>query len=195
MKRYLLLLMAAFALAYTACSKESGIDGNTDPEDSTSTPPNTKKDSIVSYSEVQFALLPGSETYGRVFSTIKGKVYTDNVPDSIGKYLDLAFINFGSSSMFFASVNDPSFDLKLPGVTTTLVRNTVPDSILAVSAFDTLTHAATLNKQTIATDDGSFASTDLPVLILFQNGYGKKGVIKVKSMGLETITADIKVVY
>lgn len=194
MRRYL-LLVAVIALVFAAaCSKESAVEGGTtNPDDSTSIP--STADSIVTYTGVQFALLPGNETYGRVFSTIKGKVYTDDVPDSIGKYLDLAFVNFGSGYMFFASPNDPSFNLTLPGTTTTLVRNIVPDSILAVSAFDTLTHASTLKKQTIATDDGSFASTDLPVLILFQNGYGKKGVIKVSAIGLETITADIKVVY
>jgi len=198
MKKYFLLI-AVIAFAFTACTKEAGIGGRTDnPTDSTGTPGSgnggSKADSVVTFENIKFSRTPQSETYGRVFSSFKGKVYLDNeIPDSLGKYIDLAFNNFGQSSMFFTSPNDDNFDLDIPGTLTTLVRNLVPADTMNVSAFDTIKLASTLKKLKIATDDKDFSQGDLPVLVFFQNGFGKKGIIKVKAISTDYIITDVKV--
>ncbi|PSL34722.1 hypothetical protein [Chitinophaga ginsengisoli] len=199
MRKYFLLI-AVVALAYTACTKEAGIGGGTNnPGDTTKTPGSgsgNKTDSVVTFTDVKFSLTPANESYGRVFSSFKGKVYVDSdIPDSVGKYIDVAFNNFGAFSMFFTSPNDESFDLKIPGTLTTLVRNKVPADTFKVAAFDTIAHASTLKKLTIATDNESFASADMPLLVFFQNGFAKKGIIKVKAITTDYIVADVKVMY
>jgi hypothetical protein len=197
MRKYFLLI-AVVALAYTACTKEAGIGGGTNnPGDTTITPGSgNKTDSVVTFTDVKFSLTPASESYGRVFSSFKGKVYLDSdIPDSVAKYIDVAFNNFGAFSMFFTSPNAESFDLKIPGTLTTLVRNLVPVDTFNVNSFDTIAHASTLKKLTIATDDQSFASSDMPLLVFFQNGFAKKGIIKVKAMTTDYIVADVKVMY
>jgi hypothetical protein len=198
MRKYFLLI-AVIALVVTACSKEAGIGGGTqNPGDTTGAPGSGSgnKDSVVTFTDQKFSLTPGSESYGRVFSSFKGNVYPDNdIPDSVAKYIDVAFNNFGSFSMFFTSPNDETFDLTIPGTLTTLVRNLVPADTFNVNSFDTISHASTLKKLTIATDDETFASSDLPLVIFFQNGFAKKGIIKVKAITADYIVADVKVTY
>jgi hypothetical protein len=200
MRKYFLLI-AVIALAFTACTKEAGIGGGTtNPGDTTNTPGsgsgNNNADSVVTFTDIKFSLTPASESYGRVFSSFKGNVYLDKaIPDTLGKYIDVAFNNFGAFSMFFTSPNDQSFDLKIPGTLTTLVRNLVPADTFNVNSFDTITHASTLKKLKIATDDATFASSDMPLVVFFQNGFAKKGIIKVKAMTADYIVADVKVTY
>jgi len=197
MKKYFLLI-AVIALAITACTKEAGIGGgDKDPTDSTGTPGSgnggNKADSVVTFKDIQFSLRPQSETYGRVFSSFKGKVYLDDaIPDSLGKYMDIGF-NYYGAYMAFTSANDDNFDLKIPGALTTLVMNYVPKETMNVSVFDTIAHVSTLKTLKIATDDDSFQQSQLPVLVFFQNGFGKKGIIKVKSITGEYIVTDVKV--
>jgi hypothetical protein len=200
MRRYF-LLMAVIALTFAACTKESGVGGGTtNPGDTTTTPGSgsggNKADSVVTFTDLKFSLSPASESYGRAFSSFKGKVFLDNeIPDSIGKYVDIFFNNFGSSSMFFASPTDETVDLNIPGTLTTLVRNLVPSDTFNVSSFDTITHASTLKKLIVKTDDMTFATGDLPLLVFFQNGFAKKGIIKVKALSAGYIIADVKVTY
>ncbi|MBW8687437.1 hypothetical protein [Chitinophaga rhizophila] len=199
MRRY--FLMAVIALAFAACTKESGVGGGTtNPVDSTNLPGSgsggNTADSVVTFTDLKFSLTPGSEVYGRTFSSFKGKVYMDNdIPDTLGKYIDIFFNNFGTNSMFFASANDETVDLRIPGTLTTLVRNLVPEDTLSVNSFDTITHASIIKKLIVKTDNESFARADLPRLIFFQNGFAKKGIIKVKSMTTEYVIADVKVTY
>ena len=197
--RKLFLPVVIIALAFAACTKEkaneSGGTGTTTPTDSTSTG-TTGSDSVVTFTGLNFALAPGSGTYGRVFSSFTGKVYLDNaIPDTIGKYIDLAFNYLGAPVMYFSSANEQGFDLTISGATTTLVRNYVPADTFAVAAFDTLSHAKTLSKLYITNDDNSFGSTNLPVLVFFKNSYGKKGIIKVTSLASDHLVADVKVQY
>lgn len=198
MRKYFLLI-AVIALVVAACSKEAGIGGETqNPGDTTGTPGSGSgnRDSVVTFTDLKFALTPASESYGRVFSSFKGNVYLDNdIPDTLGKYIDVAFNNFGSFSMFFTSPNDETFDLNIPGTLTTLVRNLVPADTFNVNSFDTITHASTLKKLTITTDDETFASDDMPLVVFFQNGFAKKGIIKVKAITADYIVADVKVTY
>lgn len=199
MRKYFLLI-AVIALVVTACSKEAGIGGgNQNPGDTTEAPGSGSgnKDSVVTFIDQKFGLAAGSESFGRVFSSFKGNVYPDDeIADTLGKYIDLAFVNFGPVQMFFTSANDhETFDLHIPGALTTLVRNKVPADTFNVNAFDTITHASTLKKLTIATDSESFGSSDLPLVVFFQNGFAKKGIIKVKAMTADYIVADVKVTY
>ncbi|PWV56628.1 hypothetical protein [Chitinophaga sp. S165] len=198
MRKYFLLI-AVIALVVAACTKEAGVGGGTqNPGDTTGLPGSGSgnKDSVVTFTDLKFALTPASESYGRVFSSFKGNVYLDNdIPDTLGKYIDLAFNNFGSFSMFFTSPNDETFDLNIPGSLTTLVRNLVPSDTFNVNSFDTITHASTLRQLTITTDDETFASADMPLVVFFQNGFGKKGIIKVTAITGDYIVADVKVTY
>jgi hypothetical protein len=195
MRKYLLLI-AIIALAFAACTKEAATEtgGETNPGDTTST--GNKADSVVTFNDIKFALNPGNDTYGRVFSSFKGKVYPDNdIPDTVYKYIDVAFNNFGVYSMFFTSPNDANFDLSIPGTSTTLVRNLVPSDTFDINSFDTIRHASAIKKLTIVTDDEVFGASDMPLVVFFQNGFGKKGIIKVKARTTEYIITDVKVVY
>jgi len=203
MKKFLLPAAVLFILAISACTKNSALEGPTNPTDSTGTNPGggnggpvVGKDSVVTFSDVKFGIAPGNESYGRVFSSKTGLVYPDsNIPDSVSKYINLAFQYQASFSMFFSSATQGEFDIKIPGATKTIVRNYVPAATFAVSSFDTLTHATTIKKQTVTDDGNTFDAADLPILIFFKNNDGKMGIIKVKSLLTEYLVADIKVVY
>jgi hypothetical protein len=196
--RKLLLPVAALVLAFAACSKEGATDpGKTGGSgtDSTSTP-GVNKDSVVTFTDVAFALQPGNSTYGRVFASQYGKVFTDKaIADTMGKHIDVVF-NYLGAVAYFGSANEEGFDLTVPGATTTIFKNyvTLNDQI-TVNNFDTLVHASTINKLTFVDDGNSFDPTALPVLIYFQNSWNKKGLIKVKSVSADHITADVKVMY
>jgi hypothetical protein len=202
MKKFLLPAAVLFMMAITACTKNSAIEG-TKPTDSTGTNPGggnggtvIGKDSVVVFSDVKFGIAPGNESYGRVFSYKTGLVYPDsNIPDSVGKYINLAFQYQASFAMFFSSAVKSEFDITIPAATKTIVRNYVPETTFAASSFDTLTHASTIKKQTVTDDGNTFDAADLPVIIFFKNNDGRMGMIKVKSLLTEYMVADVKIVY
>lgn len=194
----LLLPVIMIAIAITACTKEGATEGGStnNPDTTVVTTPVAGADSVVIFQDVNIGWSPNSSTYGRVFSSKTGTVYLDNaIPDTMGKYIDLAFNYLGSVQMNFLSANDASFDLKITGTKTTLVRNYVPADTFAVGAFDTLTHAVTLQKLNVTNDENSFGAKNLPLLVFFKNGNGKKGIVKVKSLASDHIIADVKVQY
>lgn len=205
MKKFLLPAVVVILLALAAsCKKDSALEGDngTNPTDSTGTNPGggngtIGKDSIIAFSDLQFGLMPEDDTYGRVFSYKTGKVYIDDsIPkNGDGKYINLSFQYFGTVSMAFASADPNAFDINIPGVTKTTVRNFVPDSVFRVASFDTLSRASSF-KNLVVTDDGnSFSRNELPVVVFFKNSDGKKGVIKVKSLQTEYLVADVKMEY
>lgn len=194
----LLLPVIMIAIAITACTKEGATEGGSanNPDTTVITNPVTGADSVVTFQDVNVGWSPNSSTYGRVFSSKTGIVYLDHaIPDTMGKYIDLAFNYLGSIQMNFLSANDASFDLSISGARTTLVRNYVPADTFALSAFDTLTHAVTLKKLYVSNDENTFGATDLPLLVFFKNSDGKKGIVKVKSLASDHIIADVKVQY
>lgn len=204
MKKFFLPAAIVVALAFFAsCSKDAALEGNPDnPGDSTGTGGGgggTKPigvDSVVTFSNVKFGIAPGDQDYGRVFSSYTGLVYLDDaIPDTAGKYINLALHYQAAFSMSFSSADPSNFDITIPGVTKTTVRNLV-DSSFKVASFDTLTHASTLNKLTITADDNeSFDAASLPVAVFFKNSNGKRGIIKVKSLSAGYLTVDVKVMY
>jgi hypothetical protein len=203
MKKFFLPAAVVVALAFASCSKDalnSGNNGN--PSDTTGNGngngngnPVIGKDSVVTFSDVKFGLAPGDYTYGRVFSSVTGLVYPDDaIPDSVGKYMHLAFAYQGVYAMFFTSADPNSFDITIPGVTKTNVRNYV-DSSFKVNSFDTLTHASALAKLTVADDNETFEAADLPVIVFFKRSDGKIGIMKVKALSDTYLTVDVKVAY
>lgn len=194
----LMLPVIMIAIAITACTKEGATEGGSEnkPDTTVTTNPVAGADSVVTFQDINVGWSPNSSVYGRVFSSKSGTVYLDsNIPDSMGKYIDLAFNYLGSIQMNFLSANDASFDLSISGARTTLVRNYVPADTFALSAFDTLTHAVTLQKLYVTNDDNNFGAADLPLLVFFKNADGKKGIVKVKSIASDHIIADVKVQY
>jgi hypothetical protein len=200
MKKFFLPAAVVIALAFASCSKDALNSGNGNPSDTTGNGngngnPVIGKDSVVTFTDVKFGLAPGDNTYGRVFSSKTGLVYLDDaIPDSVGKYINLAFAYQGVYAMFFTSADPNSFDINIPGVTKTNVRNYV-DSSFKVTSFDTLTHASALNKLTVADDNETFESAALPLVVFFKNSDGKVGILKVKALSDTYLTADVKVVY
>lgn len=197
MKKFFLPAAVAIALAFGSCTKDAALEGNKgDNTDTTDTSnPVIGKDSVVTFTDVKFGLAPGDNNYGRVFSSVTGLVYLDDaIPDSVGKYINLAFAYQASFSMFFSSADPNSFDITIPNVTKTNVRNYV-DSSFNVNSFDTLTHASTLYKLTVADDNQTIDAADLPVVVFFKNSDGKIGIVKVKSLSDTYLTVDVKVAY
>lgn len=205
MKKFFLPAAIVLALAFFAsCTKDAALEGNTNnPGDSTGTGGGggggTKPvgaDSVVTFTDVKLGIAPGNQDYGRVFSSYTGLVYLDDaIPDSAAKKINLALHYMATFSMSFSSADPNSFDISIPGVTKTTVRNKI-DSSFKVASFDTLTHASTLNKLTISADDNeSFDAADLPVAVFFKNSDGKRGVIKVKALNADYLTVDVKVMY
>ncbi|SFD79182.1 hypothetical protein SAMN05518672_103233 [Chitinophaga sp. CF118] len=198
MKKFLLPVMVVVALAFASCSKDAALEGdkNNNGGDSTGTEnPAVGVDSVVTFTNVKIGLAPGDQTYGRVFSSVTGLVYLDDaIPDSVGKYINLAFHYQASFSMFFSSADPNAFDITIPGVTKTNVRNYV-DSSFKVTSFDTLTHASTLKKLTVTNDNETIDAADLPLAVFFKNSDGKIGIIKVKSLFDNYVLVDVKVEY
>lgn len=183
-----ILLSGAVLMACFACQKNND---NTKPD----TKP-TPKDSIITYTGVALYAKPGDPVNGRLFSTLTGKIYTDNaIPDTIGKHIDIAFNNFGAFSLFFTSATDEAtLGFKIPGARETLVQN-MPDAKVFSSAwFDTLRHASALDTLKINTDQESFESANIPHIVLFRNAAGKCGAVKVRSFN-QQLLVDIKVEY
>jgi hypothetical protein len=203
MKKFILPVAIMVAMAFFgSCTKDAALEGNNNPGDSTGTGGGgggitpIGVDSVVTFTNVKLGLAPGDPDFGRVFSSYTGFAYLDDaIPDSVGKYVNLALHYQGSFSMFFSSADPSSFDITIPNVTKTTVRNYV-DSSFKVSSFDTLTHASALNKLTISADDNeTIDAADLPVAVFFKNSDGKRGIIKVKSLADKYLTVDVKVMY
>jgi hypothetical protein len=205
MKKFILPAIILVAMAFFgSCTKDAALEGNNNNSgDSTGTGggdggsnPVIGVDSVVTYTNLKLGIAPGDADYGRVFSSYTGLVYPDDaIPDSVGKYINLALHYQASFAMSFSSADPGSFDITIPSVTKTTVRNYV-DSSFSVSSFDTITHASTLNKLTISADDNeTIDAVDLPVAVFFKNSDGKRGIIKVKSLADKYLTVDVKVMY
>lgn len=179
------LVVFAFASILTSCSSD---DKETETEV-------VDTATLKTFKDVAFTL-DSSEGYdaARFFSTETGKSYKKSAIDAaILPKIDIAF--FGSNSMtYFVSPSD-SEDGIAGGKNTDFV-NYVTNQYTA-DQFAKLEKGEDLANLTIADDDNSFSTTDLPKIILFKNAAGKKGVILVKSaqkVGFDPkIVVDIKI--
>ena len=204
MKKFILPAIILVAMAFFgSCTKDAALEGNNNnPGDTTGTgggggvKPPIGVDSVVTFSNLKVGIAPGDPDFGRVLSSYTGLVYPDDaIPDSVGKYINLALHYQASFAMAFSSADPNNFDIPIPGVTKTTVRNYV-DSSFKVSSFDTLSHASTLNKLTVSADDNeTIDAANLPVVVFFKNSDGKRGIIKVKSLSDKYLAVDVKVMY
>ncbi|MRX38924.1 hypothetical protein GJU43_06535 [Flavobacterium sp. LC2016-23] len=134
-------------------------------------------------------------TATRFFSTETGKSYKKTQIDAtILPKIDIAFYGENSSLNYFVSPNDP--DDGILKATTTDYINYVKDQY-TIDQFNKLENGADLNGLTIVDDGETFPDNKLPLLVLFKNAAGKKGVIYVKSVhrvgGDPRIVVDIKI--
>jgi hypothetical protein len=188
MKKILLLSMIIVTI-FTSCSKNDEKEAVTPilPVD-TST--------LKTFKDVTFTL-DASEgfTATKFFSTELGKSYKKSQIDAtILPKIDIAFSGGSSSVNSFFSPNDATEGIK--NATKTDCQNYVTTQY-SVEKFNALEKGEDLNSLTITNDGESFPDSKLPILVLFKNAAGKKGVIYVKAVtrvgGDPRITVDIKV--
>jgi hypothetical protein len=191
MKKITGLLLAT--ILFVSCSKDnvetpanisSPAAGNTGVVDNST---------IVTYKDVEFSQTEGSTTYATYFSTKTGKSYKDSeLNETNGPDIDLAFVGNTNAFIFFTSPNDTYF-LKavVPGATKTLVINN--KSGFSAADFDAMVDDTKLKDLKVINDDDSIGSLQFPLVVIFQNAKGKKGVIKLKEINKERLLVDIKV--
>jgi hypothetical protein len=151
------------------------------------------QETLVTYTDIAFSRYAGNHVVGSFFSTSEGKSYTgDKVTAGNGAKIDLAFgSELGMS--YFLSPDDKEIEPAIPGATATQYVQHVPESQFTVAQFDAMTTDEPLRALTITDDRESFGTSGYPIVILFQNAAGKKGVIKVKEINSERLLVDIKV--
>lgn len=138
---------------------------------------------VKTFSNIYFSLTNS----GRFFSTETGKLYKANEVDKLnGRNIDLAFSGIDG----FESPRNED-EVNIPGATITKVKNHVTTE-LSVDEFHAMVTDQKLKSMIVEDDDTPF-QLEAPQLILFENSFGKKGVILVKALYDENILTDIKV--
>lgn len=132
---------------------------------------------------------------GRFFSTETGKSYKKaQIDAAVLPKIDIAFSGGSSSLNYFFSPNDKEDGIEK--ATTTDFINYVKDQY-TIEQFNKLEKGEDLNNLTITNDGNSFPDSKLPLVVLFKNAAGKKGVIYVKSVSRvgfnPRIVVDIKI--
>lgn len=162
-----------------------------------------KKETVVvdattlkTFKDVSFSL-DASEGFdaGRFFSTETGKSYKKSQIDAAAlPKVDIAFYGGSASLNFFVSPNDAE-DGVTGGKNTDFVNYVTTQ--YTIDQFNKLEKGEDLNNVTITDDGESFPDNKLPLVVLFKNAAGKKGVIYVKSVtrvgSNPRIVADIKI--
>lgn len=185
-KKITLLLFVCGAI-FTSCSSD---------DDKKEEPVVEDKATLKVFNDVNFSL-DAAEGFdsGKYFSTETGKSYKKSQIDNATlPKIDIAFSGSSSSLNYFVSPND-----KEEGVANgkaTEYINYVKDEF-TVAQFAKLEKGEDLDKLTIVDDENSFPDSALPLVVLFKNAAGKKGVIYVKSVhrvgANPRIVADIKI--
>lgn len=146
------------------------------------------------FTDIEFATLNGLDEFPRFFSTETGLSYKDGeVKGSEGASIDIAFVYVASSLMLFDAPNSTDRGFNIPNATETKFENYVVADEYTIEQFDAMTNDSDLKALTIEGDNDSFPASSLPVVVLFENAAGKRGVIKVKSINIDRILTDIKV--
>ena len=182
----LVLSALFFSTVFLSCSKDKD-----DPEPEPEVPANA----ITTYSDIAFGVNHGDGEYARFFSTETGKSYKDSeVNETIGPKIDIGFEQMATSVNYFLSADNKDVKLTIPGATGSLFINYVTPDVMSIAEFDAMTNSDILADITIdKNDNNSFGASNIPVLVLFKNAAGKKGVIKVTAINAERILANIKV--
>ncbi len=167
-------------------------DGSTEKE-ITKTISITGYNAIVAYSDLEFALDAGNDTYGRLFSFETDKMYLDNeITDENGSKIDLAFGSMGQTMYYFDSPSDSEYNV--PNATVTKVINYESTPTISSSDFNDMVDDRLLTNLTIEDDDNSFGNSSIPGnTILFEISTGRKGVIITKAVNSDRLLVDIKI--
>jgi hypothetical protein len=168
--------------------------------------PNT---GLRTFTNVKLGINTAQSTLGSYFSTIlRTVIRKEEVTQINGSKIDLVFYGLSQSfsfNLFVSPVDAPSWTFTaIPNATNTKIINS--QELCACGAnftatnFDNVTNGAAFNAVNVTvTTNGSqqFNNTLLPRVVLFENGIGKKGAIKIKQYvndGLNSyILCDIKV--
>jgi hypothetical protein len=185
MKKITGLLLAT--ILFVSCSKDNvETPANT-------TAPAADNSTILSYKDIEFSQTEGSATYATYFSTKTGKLYKDSELNATnGPDIDLAFVGGLSKFFFFTSPDDNRFLKKVvPGATKTLVKNY--ETGFSAIDFDAVVDDSKLKSLTVVDGLDSVGSLEFPLVVIFQNSKGKKGLIKLKAINADRLLVDIKV--
>lgn len=151
---------------------------------------------LKTFKDVSFSL-DASEGFdaGRFFSTETGKSYKKSQIDAaVLPKIDIAFYGGSFSFNYFVSPSDVE-DGVAGGKNTDYINYVTTQ--YTIDQFNKLEKGEDLNNVTITDDGESFPDSKLPLVVLFKNAAGKKGVIYVKSItrvgGNPRIVADIKI--
>lgn len=147
---------------------------------------------LVTYSNVEFGLNAGDNSYGRLFSFETGKIYKDNEIDAtVGPKINLAFASMGNTMYYFQSPTVA--DYNVPGASVTKVTNWLSDSPISTTDFDGMTDDSKLAGLTINETGDSFGNSSIPGIVLFQLSTGRKGAIETKAVNSSRLLVDIKI--
>ncbi|MFH7011424.1 hypothetical protein ACHRV5_06090 [Flavobacterium sp. FlaQc-52] len=185
-KKIAFVLLFISGVVFTGCSSDEKENENVVVDTAT----------LKTFKDVTFSL-DAEEGFdaGRFFSTETGKSYKKAQIDAATlPKIDIAFYGGSSSLNFFTTPNDAEYGIAK--ATTTDFINYVTTQY-TVDQFNKLEKGEDLNSLTIVNDKESFPDSKLPLVVLFKNAAGKKGVIYVKSVhrvgSNPRIVADIKI--
>ncbi len=169
------------------------ISNGSEEKEVTKTVSITGEDAIIIYTDLEFAQKNDDSNYARFFSTSEGMMFGQSEINSTnGPLIDVVFQGGPSSFIFFESPDnlfDNSFEI--PEATSTKVKNY--NSGFEVSLFDGMTDDKELEELVVEHDNEAIGSLDFPLIVLFENGDGKKGAIKLREINSVRLLADIKV--
>jgi len=167
-------------------------DGTTEKE-ITKTISITGHNAIVEYSDLEFALNAGNDTYGRLYSFETNKMYLDSeITNDNGSKIHLAFSSMGGTMYYFDSPSNN--DYSVPNATVTKVINYENTPTISSSDFNDMVDDRLLVELTIADDNNSFGNSSIPGnTVLFEISTGKKGVIITKAVNNDRLLVDIKI--
>jgi hypothetical protein len=189
MRKITVLLLAT--ILFVSCSK-----------DNVETPANTTapvvgstgvvdNSTIVTYKDLEFPIKGSGSTYYNYFSTKTGKFYVNSQLNTTnGPDIDLVFVTF-DGLIFFTSPDNKDLPTTIPNANNTLVINN--QTFFTVADFDGLVEDSKLKTLTVVNDEDVIGTLQFPLIVIFQNSRGKKGVIKLKAINAERLLVDIKV--
>ncbi|UII23650.1 PKD domain-containing protein [Fulvivirga ligni] len=147
---------------------------------------------IVTYTDLEFGLDAGDDTYGRLFSFEDGKIYKDSeITEANGASIGLAFGSMGNTMYYFESPS--AEDYNVPNATVTQVINYESEPTFNATQFDAMADDSELADLTIDGTEDSFGNSSIPNVVLFQLADGRKGAIKTKAVNSDRLLVDIKV--
>lgn len=147
---------------------------------------------VKTFKDIPFAIDKNNIHIPRFFSTEKERSYLNyEVDKTNGILIDLALSVNVNGELYFTSPDNPAEKFDIPSATRTAVQNSVQTE-LTISDFDNMISDEKIKGLKIENDNKFFDPT-VPQLILFHNGYDKKGVIKITGINGERILADIKI--